>query len=124
MGNAGFCPSAVSHRRRLLDDDMDPAGFWLPGFTGTIPRDLGHFIFSLIGLKRILHTAFFKALKAPPRSGRVLVFGILGLGPIQNLDLGLKFWCLGLPGSATIPPKPTASLPKSDPERIHEPKGE
>ena len=31
-------------------------------------RALGHFIFSLIGLKRILFTSIFpKALKAPPR---------------------------------------------------------
>ena len=33
-------------------------------------RALGHFIFSLIGLKRILFTnTFSKALKAPPRKG-------------------------------------------------------
>ena len=33
-------------------------------------RALGHFIFSLIELKRILFTIFSKALKAPPRNDK------------------------------------------------------
>ena len=35
-------------------------------------RALGHFIFSLIGLKRILVTNIFKAFKAPPRTDNLL----------------------------------------------------
>ena len=59
-----------------------PRRVWDQDEIAILGRALGHFLFSLIGLKRILFTNYFsKALKAPPSSWELLsgfVFGGLG----------------------------------------------
>ena len=58
---------------------------------------MGHFIFSLIGLKRILFTIFSKGLKAPPR-----------LAGFEGWGSGFGFGAQGcrFSGAKTLNPKP------------------
>ena len=72
-------PGTLRRCRAVRSHGVEPRA-WAGFASGPCPRfekhvellgsALGHFIFSLIGLKRILFTNYFpKALKAPPRLG-------------------------------------------------------